>query len=104
MALGLAAFAVQAYLKSVLCPSLSDYTPRAPLPLKVSGRFPAARMGLEGAKVDWMTFNATGQMMGWARVEGHITLGAGKSTGRGCVSWMREGNKGFARGDSLQEA
>lgn len=29
VALGLAAFAVQAYIKSVLCPSLSDYTPRA---------------------------------------------------------------------------
>ena len=32
VALGLAAFAVQAYLKSVLCPSLSAYTPRATQP------------------------------------------------------------------------
>ena len=32
VALALAAFAVQAYLKSVLCPSLSDFTPRASLP------------------------------------------------------------------------
>lgn len=29
VALALAAFAIQAYLKSVMCPSLSDYTPRA---------------------------------------------------------------------------
>lgn len=32
IALALAAFAVQAYLKSVLCPSLSDFTPHASLP------------------------------------------------------------------------
>lgn len=29
VALALSAFAVQAYLKSVLCPSLADFTPRA---------------------------------------------------------------------------
>lgn len=31
VALALSAFAVQAYLKSVLCPSLADFTPRANL-------------------------------------------------------------------------
>lgn len=36
VALALSAFAVQAYLKSVLCPSLADFTPRAQMTPKVS--------------------------------------------------------------------
>ena len=37
VALALSAFAVQAYVKSVLCPSLADFTPRAHFhPQKVS--------------------------------------------------------------------